>query len=147
MLVENIVGNTSHTDISGRDMDTVEIDWFEVNKKILKKVSSKGRDIGFRLSSETHLHHNDIVYLDDKEAVVINISESDAIVVKPFTMEEMGKVCYEIGNKHVPLFMNGSEIAVPFEEPLMRLLEKKGFKPEKAVVRLTNGLECHHHEH
>ncbi len=147
MLIENIIGNAHSLHLNGKKIDIVDIDWFEVNKKILKKTSRNGKDIGFKLPHHIHLHHNDIVFIDESEAIVISINECDAIVIRPSSMEEMGKVCYEIGNKHVPLFMNGEEIAVPFDEPLMKLLEKKGFRPEKAVVRLTNGLEYHSHEH
>lgn len=147
MIVENFPNNKPAVDLTDKDIDIVDIDWFEANKKIFKKVSRKGKEIGFRLPPDLHLHHNDVIYEDDKEAILINISESEAIVITPSSMEEMGKACYEIGNKHVPLFMHGNEIAVPYEEPLMKLLEKKGFKPQKAMFRLINGLECHHHDH
>lgn len=147
MLVEKIIGNAKDIDLRDKEIDLIDIEWYEVDKKLLKKTSSKGKDIGIRLPSEVHLHHNDVLYMDDKEAVVLNISKSDAIVIKATSMEEMGKICYEIGNKHIALFIHDDEISVPYDEPLMKLLQKKGFKPEKARMKLINGLEHHHHEH
>jgi urease accessory protein len=39
----------------------------------------------------------------------------------------MASVCYEIGNKHLPLFFDKDELLVPFETPLLRLLSAQGY--------------------
>jgi urease accessory protein len=39
----------------------------------------------------------------------------------------MASVCYEIGNKHLPLFYEKDELLVPFEMPLFRLLSAQGY--------------------
>jgi urease accessory protein len=147
MIVESILGNLSTFDIEDRKIDYVDIQWYEVNKKILKKDSKAGKEIGIKIKGEQKLKHNDILYCDSREIIAVNVPKCEAILIKPKSIEEMGKICYEIGNKHVPLFLFNDEIRVPYEEPLMKLLEKKGFNPEKVTSRLINGLECHSHEH
>ena len=147
MLIEKILGNIKEIKNETRSIYEIFVDWFEVDKKILKKSSGKGKDIGIKLLVPTTLKDGDIIYWDDNEIVIITIPLCEAISIKPANMEEMGKICYEIGNKHIPLFLDHDEIAVNFDEPLYKLLEKKGFKPKKTMRKLTNALEHHSHEH
>ncbi len=146
MLIEKILGNIKEIKNETRSIDEVYVDWFEVDKNILKKSSGKGKAIGIKLLVPTRLKDGDIIYSDANEIVIITIPLCEAISIKPKTMEEMGKICYEIGNKHIPLFLNEDEITVNYDEPLYKLLEKKGFKPHKTMRKLTNALEHHHHE-
>ncbi|MBC2581209.1 urease accessory protein UreE [Clostridium sp. DJ247] len=147
MIVESILGHLNDFDVYGREVDYVDVEWYEVSKKVLKKDSKAGKEIGIKQKGEQRLNHNDVLYYDSEEIVIVNIPECEAILIKPKTIEEMGRVCYEIGNKHVQLFLHDNEVRVPYEEPLMKLLDKKGFNPKKVTARLTNGLECHSHEH
>ncbi|WP_026882585.1 urease accessory protein UreE [Clostridium akagii] len=147
MLIDKILGNIKDTNNATKDIDEIFVDWFDVDKKILKKTSKNGKDIGIKLTKPSKLNDGDIIYSDSKEIVIITIPQCEAISIRPKTMEEMGKICYEIGNKHIPLFLNGDEIIVNYDEPLFKLLEKKGFKPNKTMQKLTNALEHHHHEH
>ena len=49
MLCEKILGRADQTDLSGRQLDYVNIEWFEAFKKIHKKVTDKGEEVGIRL--------------------------------------------------------------------------------------------------
>ncbi|WP_160680613.1 urease accessory protein UreE [Clostridium sp. C8-1-8] len=147
MLVENILGNLEEFQVQGKEMDFVDVEWYEVNKKILKKVSSSGRTVGIRLDGSKKLNHKDVLFSDEQFILIVNIPECEAISIKPANMEEMGRICYEIGNKHITLFLHHEEILVPYDEPLMKLLEKNHFKIEKVEARLINGLETHSHSH
>jgi urease accessory protein len=50
----------------------------------------------------------------------------------------MGSVCYEIGNKHLPMFIQNDEVLIPFEEPIFKWLSASGYHTEKVFTRLTN---------
>ena len=56
-------------------------------------------------------------------------------------MFEMASICYEIGNKHLPLFYSEDDIMVPFEAPLFRLLSVAGYEPKKEMRKLMNPLK------
>jgi len=66
-------------------------------------------------------------------------------------MLEMGTVCYEIGNKHVPIFIQNDQIMIPFEEPLLRWLDASGYRPVKEMRQLKSMLKStdasHGHAH
>ncbi|WP_234118217.1 urease accessory protein UreE [Clostridium hydrogenum] len=147
MIIEKILGNLHDIDVKGRKLDTIDIEWYEVNKKILKKDSSLGKEIGIRLSEHRKINDGDILYMDDSEIIAVNIPESEVILIEPKSMVDMGTMCYEIGNQHVPLFLTEGSIMIPYEKPLMELLDKKGFNPKKEMRKLVNGVECHKHSH
>lgn len=147
MLVKNILGNINNFEIETKDIDEVAIEWYEVNKRILKKQSKKGVEVGIKLEQPYKLQDGDILFFDEKEILIVSIIPCDTISIIPESMKAMGKICYEIGNKHIPLFFYNNEVLVNYDEPLMRLLEKEGFKPEKTVRKLVDGLKQHSHSH
>ena len=53
----------------------------------------------------------------------------------------MASVCYEIGNKHLPLFYENDELLVPFELPLFRLLEAQGYDVRQEERKLLQPLK------
>jgi urease accessory protein len=55
-------------------------------------------------------------------------------------MFEMASVCYEIGNKHLPLFYANDELLVPFEFPLFRLLSVQHYDVKQEERKLLQPL-------
>lgn len=147
MVIDKVLGNLKDFNVEGKNVDTVNVDWFDINKKIMRKTSKMGKKIGMRFEKSENLKDGDIIYSDENDVVAVSIPESEAIVIKPETMEDMGKICYEIGNKHIPLFLKDNEVIVNYDEPLFKVLEKKGFNPCKTVRRLTGALEHSPHQH
>lgn len=75
--------------------------------------------------------------MDAERVIVVNIIPCECIVFKPGSFKDMGTVCFEIGNKHIPIFINEeAEVLVEFENPLYRLLERSGYEPRREVRKL-----------
>jgi len=147
MIIEDILGNI---DIGNRQTDLLQMEWYETTRRIQRRHTTGGREIALRLLKQgQRLQQGDVVYMDDTTAVVVDILPCEAIVVKPASMLEMGTVCYEIGNKHLPIFIQDHEVLIPWEEPLYKWLEAGGYQPLKAMRKLTNMLRSnvapHHH--
>lgn len=142
MVINQIIGNTDTISLGGLTTDLLELEWFETTKRIQRKTSVGGMEIAIRFLNEGHrLHQNDIVYRDEQKAVIVHIKFCEAIVVSPHSLLEMGTICYEIGNKHLPIFIQGNQVLIPFEEPLFRWLLAGGFKPVKELRQLHNMLQ------
>src|SRR3954449_5822964 len=104
MLITEISGNVAHESVEHLQVDLLELEWYEANKRIQRKVSKEGIDLALKFLGEGQcLHEGDILYKDPEKVIVVRIKPCEAIVLKPETMLEMGAVCYEIGNKHLPL--------------------------------------------
>jgi urease accessory protein len=139
VLIENIVAHDGHLDLGGLEIERLEIQWFEATKPVLRKETSGGTEVAVRfLRQGQRLRQGDVLYLDDEKAIVVDILPCNAIQIKPATMLEMGIACYEIGNKHLPTFIQDDAILLPYEEPIFKWLGSKGFKPEQVVAKLLN---------
>lgn len=142
MLTEKILGNinSGYTDFT--DIDYVDFEWFEVYKKLHKKISSKGREVSIKFENSiltTGLKDGDILGIEDKTAVVVNILPCEALIVTTDHHHLIPKICYEIGNKHAPLFYGNSEneFVTPYNEPTKVLLEKIGAKVTVDTAKLN----------
>jgi len=139
MIINEVTGNLKEFDLGNRIIDLLEIEWFESTKRIQRKKTKSGDDIAIKFLKEgQRLRQDDILFANDQKVIVVDILPCDAIAVKPTTLLEMGSVCYEIGNKHLPMFIQNDEVLVPFEEPIFKWLSASGYKTEKVHTQLTN---------
>ena len=142
MLVKEKLGNLSSSPGYNKIIDYLMLEWYETNKRILHKKTSSGREISFKfLNQNPQLAIGDIVYEDEASLIVIDIKEADVIVIRPANMQDMAAICYEIGNKHLPLFYQDEEILVAYENPLFSFLRASGYKVEKAKRKLTSPIK------
>ena len=47
-----------------------------------------------------------------------------------------------MGNKHTPLFLEGNELLLPYDKPLVEWLGAAGFAPQRACRRLSEQLRA-----
>lgn len=159
MLCEKILGRTDQMDLSGYQLDYVNNEWYEAFKKIHKKVTDKGEEVGIRLDDSVltrGLYEGDILYLDKERALVVHTPKCMVIRVKVDENHPhmAAKVCYEIGNRHAPLFYGEEEntFITPYNEPMYLMLEKlHGVTATKEIQRLdfdrriSAAVHNHHH--
>ena len=152
MIINEIIGNKSTMSLEGLEVDFLELEWFETSKRIQSKITNDGTQIAIKFLKEgQRLSQDDVLFKDNKKAIIINIKECEAIVVAPTSLLEMGTVCYEIGNKHAPIFIQDNQVLIPFEEPLFRWLSASGYRPVKKMRQLKSMLKStdasHGHTH
>lgn len=144
MLCEKVLGTLKDAAFAGKTVDYVKIEWHEAFKKLHKKVTEGGTEIGMRLGNEiltVGLHQDDVLYADDSKVIAVNIPPCEAIIVTvaPDHPHMACKVCYEIGNKHASLFWGNeeNEFITPYNEPTLLLLQKlHGVTVRKDMVKL-----------
>ena len=142
LIIQNILpAGTAVADTA--ECDTVGLEWYEADRRILRKTTVGGRDIAFRLLKEgQRLEHGSLVYADAKLAIRTAILPSDTIVLAPKTLPDMARACYEIGNKHSPLFLDGDELLLTYDKPMFLWLQAAGFAPQKERRRLSHALRA-----
>jgi urease accessory protein len=141
IVVEAIQGNTNIVVVNNRTIDHLQLEWFETGKRVLRRSSAGGREIALRFLREAPLlQEGDILWMDEHTIIDVVILPAAAIVLTPLTMADMAAICYEIGNKHLPLFLSDHQVLIPFEEPLFRWLEARGYAPVQEQRVLSNML-------
>ena len=142
MLIKEKTGNLASFDTYHRSIDVVLIEWYETSKRILHKRSKSGKEIVIKFMNEAQsLTEGDILWQDETSVIAVEIPPCEAIIIRPNSMYKMASLCYEIGNKHLPLFYDNDEITVPFEAPLFKLLSAAGYEPKKESRKLLNHLK------
>lgn len=111
-----------------RQIDPIKLEWYETNKRIMHKKTAAGRQMSFKfLNQQPALTHNDVVFMDEATIITIEINPCEVIVLQPSSILEAASICYEIGNKHLPLFYDNNQLLVPFDQPVYQLLLASGY--------------------
>jgi urease accessory protein len=71
----------------------------------------------------------------------VEIIACEAIVFIPRSTFEIAYVCYEIGNKHLPLFFEENLLLIPFDEPTFKMLLAAGMAVTMQKRKLLNQLK------
>lgn len=145
MIAENIFGNISDYPVNDRRIEKVGLEWYELEKKLMRKRTDSGEEIGIRMSG--HMKDGDVLYADEQRVIVIDVLPAELTVIPVYTMQEMGRLCFELGNRHLSLSIGEREVSVPYDEPTFLYLAKLGFKPEKKKEKFTHFTVCHAHGH
>ena len=144
MVIETILGIKPENS-GGKIIETVSFEWFEMNNKILKKVSSKGTEIGLRLSQP--LFDDALLYEDNEKIICLELLPCETTRVHVHGMKEMGRVCFELGNRHLPLSIAEDSVSTPYDKPTYEYLEKLGFHCERVTEKFTPEIIVHGHHH
>lgn len=158
MLCEKVLGKLSDFDIQNKQIERVEIEWHEAFKKIHKKVTDMGTEVGIRMDDSIlsrGLYQDDVIYQDENRMIAVNTPPCEVIRVSLTQGHEKmaAKVCYEIGNRHAPLFWgDGDTFITIYNEPMIDMLKKiHGVQAEKELAkldfdkRISASIHNHHH--
>ena len=142
MIIKEKLGNITDINVADRAIDYLLLEWYETTKRILHKTTTSGIDITLKFMAQNpNLTEGDVLFENEKTLIIVSIKPSDAMVIRPGSMYEMAFICYEIGNKHLPLFYDNDELLVPYESPLFKMLLASGYKIAKEERKLLNPLK------
>lgn len=151
MIIKGKLGCLKDFETANCTIDWLQLEWYETTKRILHKCTQSGLELTLKFLSEApNLQQDDVLYADERNRIVVDILPCDVIVIQPASMFQMAAACYEIGNKHLPLFYQGDTLLIPYEAPIFRMLQAGGFTVKKHVQKLLQPLKTsvapHAHE-
>lgn len=142
MLLQKKIGNINSYTVDSKTIDWMNLEWHETRKRILRKQTNSGKDVSIKFLNENpDLTDGDILFEDDSSIIAISVLACDCIMIQPTNMFEIASVCYEIGNKHLPLFYEDECLLVPFDAPLMKLLSAQGYEVKEEKRKLLQPLK------
>ena len=142
ILVQEKLGSFKEEARGNLELDYLEVEWFETHKRILHKMTRGGIPLTLRfLDQDPELREGDILFIDSDRMVLVEIIPCKSIVLSPLHLAEASALCYEIGNRHLPLFIEGTQLMVPYEAPLFQWLHATGFKPVIEERKLQDPLK------
>ena len=156
MLVEKVIGNINDEQFKNSNIDYVDIEWHEAFKKLHRKTSQSGIEVGIKLDNDIltrGLRQGDVLAINEDNVIAVNIPKDKALVVKVDDTHLVPKVCYEIGNRHATLFEGSShnEFITIYIEPMKEMLEKIGANVTVEEIQfdfnksISSSINAHHH--
>jgi urease accessory protein len=135
MIVNEVIGKLAdlahdHHDKEDYTIEYVFLSWDELQKRILRKTTDVGRDIGIQLE-KGHLHPGDILCREGNHLIVVKVKDEAVLVVPVKDMREMGLAAHAIGNMHAPLEVKQDSLITPYNSVLREQLLKLGLSPVK----------------
>ena len=141
MLVQEKKGNLQSYPVNGKTIDLLMLEWHEAGKRILRKTTIAGREVSLKFLNENPQHtEGDVLFEGNDYLIAISIVPCNCLVIVPKNMFEMASVCYEIGNKHLPLFYENEQLLVPADKPLHKLLLAQGYDVRQEHKKLIQPL-------
>lgn len=143
MIVEKVLGKCPKT--NHKRVDVVTLQWYERDKKRMRKQSNTGEEIG--IAVEIPLQEGDILAEDEERMIVVTYAPCEIMEIPVATRKEMGRLCFELGNRHLSLEIQEDKVRLPMDEPTFTYLQHLGFCPVKATGKLEHITVCKGHDH
>ena len=128
MIANRISGNIiSDTFSDGKLNVPIEFEWFEADKKRMRKVAADGTEFGVAVGAT--IADGDVLAETADKRYFARIRTAQLIEIPVRSMKEMGRLCFELGNRHLSLKVEDDRVLVPYDHPTMEYTKKIGFDP------------------
>lgn len=125
------------------NVDILSIEWYQANKRIQRLRTNGNQEVAIRFfGKDQQLKHGDVLWEDANSAIVVQVLPTECIVVEFENKLDMGYVAYEVGNKHIALFVEQNTLLMPFEKPIYNWLLQKNYDPSLQQRVLVNKLNA-----
>ncbi len=106
-----------------------------------------GNEIGIRLKQPIDLQYGDILYKDDTNMIIVDVNSEDLLVIKPRTLQEMGDIAHQLGNRHLPAQFTETEMLVQYDYLVESLLKDLGIPYEHEDRKVNKAFRHIGHSH
>lgn len=128
MIANRISGNIiSDTFSDGKLNVPIEFEWFEADKKRMRKVAADGTEFGVAVGAT--IADGDVLAETADKRYFARIRTAQLIEIPVHSMKEMGRLCFELGNRHLSLKVEDDRVLVPYDHPTMEYTKKIGYEP------------------
>jgi urease accessory protein len=124
-LIAEPVGNLATFAVGTRRVERVPLRSDDCAKRMLRFETSAG-DVGLRFEDERRLRDGDVVFVDDALVVAVALEPDDVLVGRPPTIAAALAIAHALGNRHLPVQIDGGTIVVRFDPLLPALFAEHG---------------------
>ncbi|MGG4267856.1 urease accessory protein UreE [Peribacillus simplex] len=127
MIIEKIVTNIEAMDreeITKRHIEKVYLESANLLKRIQRVTTDHGHEIGIRLKEQRDIKAGDVLHMDDKNMIVVDVLSDDLLVISPRSLKEMGTIAHQLGNRHLPAQFEENDMLVQYDYLVEELLQE-----------------------
>ena len=142
MIIEQKLGNIYQQKYPEKKVDFVDLEWYEVKKRILHKTSRSGVRLKMKfLNVNPNLIDGDILLITDDSILCVHIVACECLIIDPRNSQELAAACFEIGNRHATLYYQNNQLMVAFEQPMFNYFKALDFQVKKDIRKLNKPLK------
>ena len=154
--VGNIFSDEEFADLKNKNFERLQISRLELEKRILRRKTDRGTDVGLNLEQGVKLCNGDVIKNGDSVIVIEQLPEK-VITVKLKTTSTASVAVllgHIIGNRHRPISIQSKEISFPiqadsemavFAELFENIIKYIEMNIEEQVFSANSGADIHEH--
>ncbi|CEG25528.1 urease accessory protein UreE [Bacillus sp. B-jedd] len=127
MIIENIIANIDdfeREELERRHIERVYLESAHLLKRIQRVKTDHGNEIGIRLKSSRELTAGDVLFMDEKNLIMVDVLSDDILAIRPGSLKEMGTIAHQLGNRHLPAQFEAGEMLVQYDYLVEDLLKE-----------------------
>jgi urease accessory protein len=137
------IGNLEDFPLLGRGLERIAVASDDCAKRVLRFETSVG-PIGLRFEGERRLRDGDVVYIDAQLVIAVAVAADDVLIGRPPTIAAALALAHALGNRHLPVQVDGDAIVVRFDPLLAALFAEHGVPvTREALVRASPFRHAH----
>lgn len=139
MIVEEVVANIDQLDptiLASTHKEKVYLESSDLVKRIQRVTTDHGKEIGIRLKEARDLQAGDVLYMDEKNMIIVEVFPDDLLIIGPKSIKEMGTIAHQLGNRHLPAQFEENQMLVQYDylvEDLLQQLEIPYLREKRKV--------------
>lgn len=116
MVFERVLGNIKDIEnINNYHVEKIILKSDDLLKRIIRVTSDHGHEYGISLYKGKTLNNGDILLKDGHNLVIVQYESNDILVIKPTSINEMGKIAHALGNRHLPAQFENDTMIVEYD--------------------------------
>lgn len=116
MVFERVLGNIKDIEnINNYHVEKIILKSDDLLKRIIRVKSDHGHEYGISLDKGNTLNNGDILLNDGHNLVIVQYESNDILVIKPTSINEMGKIAHALGNRHLPAQFENDTMIVEYD--------------------------------
>jgi urease accessory protein len=138
LIITEIVGNVDDISSAGRHIERVYLSSDDLVKRIQRMTTDHGNEVGIRLAQPKDLVDGDILYMDERNMIIVSVTSDDLLVLRPSSIKQMGEIAHQLGNRHLPAQFEDEVMLVQYDylvEELLVQLEIPYTREERKVKK------------
>ncbi len=124
-LVTAPLGNLAEYDVCNRRIERIVTGSDDLAKRILRFATSRG-DIGLRYAAGTTPARGDVIYADAELVIALDVAADDVLVCRPHSIAQALGIAHALGNRHLPMQIDGEELVVRYDRLVEDLFVAEG---------------------
>lgn len=125
VLLSRPLGNLATFPVGKRTVERIEFESDDLAKRILRITTSVG-EVGLRFDGDERLRDGDILYVDDGLVIAVQVRADDVLVAAPRTLGEAARLAHALGNRHLPIQIDGDLVIARYDPLLAELCAEQG---------------------